>query len=160
IFHEDRVQWNEGPTTNHTIDYARLTMLRIATKASGRARPSAGARLVALDSAQRRGEMVLQPGDIARAQATLDIVDTRLAALPPPPAVSMALPRVLVLLAMLASATVDQYSAVFVAAMAAMLPAGPLTAAAGAASMGAAALMLRDHPIGGLDWRPWMALAS
>jgi Zn-dependent protease with chaperone function len=154
IFHHDRVQWNEGPTTSHTIDYARLTMLRIVTKSSDKP------RLVALDLARRRWEMVLQPGDIARAQATLDIVDTRLAALAPPPAVSLALPRILALLAMLAIVTVDQFSAVFVAALAAMLPAGPLTAAAGAASIAAAAQVLRDHSLGGIDWRPWMALAS
>jgi len=40
------------------------------------------------------------------------------------------------------------------------LPAVPLAAAAGAAAIGAAAIVLRDHGFGGIDWRPWAALAS
>ncbi|PYR01164.1 MAG: hypothetical protein DMF96_00995 [Acidobacteria bacterium] len=51
-----------------------MTMLRVD------ARRSSSPRLVAADRANRRWELVLRSSDVARAQATLDIVDTRLAA--------------------------------------------------------------------------------
>ena len=152
-FHDTLVSWNEGGASTYSIDYGRLTMLRVDVKQSG------APRLVAVDAAHRRWEMPLKPADVARAQATLDIVDTRLGVAAAPPVVSPVLLRVLALLVVVIAMGVDQFAAVIVALFAGLLPAPPLTAAAGASAVGVAALLLRDHSLWTIDWRPWTALA-
>jgi Zn-dependent protease with chaperone function len=152
-FHDTLVSWSEGAAATHSIDYRRLTMLRIDVRRSG------APRLIAVDAAHRRWEMLLKPADVARAQATLDIVDTRLGVAAAPPAVSPLLLRVLALMVVVTAMAIDQFAAVVVAILAGLLPAPPLTAAAGASAVGVAALLLRDHSLWMIDWRPWTALA-
>jgi Zn-dependent protease with chaperone function len=152
-FHDDRLLWNEGPSASHSLDYAHVTMLRVDARRSG------ATRLVAVDRANRRWEMVLRPSDVARAQATLDIVDTRLAAAAGPPVVSLALSRALAIIAVIAALTITQVPVALLAWIAIVLPAPSVTAAAGAASVGAAALIWRDHAVWMKDTQPWVALA-
>src|SRR6185503_18751035 len=70
-FAEDRLLWQENALASHSLDYRRLSELRIVAPATG------AARLAAVDSAGRRWELTLQQADVARLQAVLDIVDTR-----------------------------------------------------------------------------------
>jgi hypothetical protein len=152
-FHDDRLQWNEGPSASDTIDYSQVTMLRVDARRSG------AARLVAVDAANRRREIVLRSSDVARAQATLDIVDTRLAAATVQPVVSLVLARVLALMALLAALPIAQFTVAMLGWIAVLRPAASVTAAAGAASAGAAALIWRDHSEWMTDTQPWIALA-
>jgi len=151
IFHDDRLVWNEGSTSSHTIPYQRLTMVRVD------ARSAKTPRLVALDEAHRRWQLALNPADIARAQATLDIVDVRLGTPAAPPAVSLLLPRLVAITAITTSFSLHPWPTALIAAVAAMLPATPIVAAAGAASVGTAALTLRANTAWATDWQPWMA---
>jgi len=130
-----------------------VTMLRVD------ARRSSSPRLVAADRANRRWELVLRSSDVARAQATLDIVDTRLAAADAPPVVSLALSRALSLMTLVAALTIAQFPVALLGWIAVLLPAPSVTAAAGAASVGAAALIWRDHSVWMKDTQPWIALA-
>jgi len=152
-FFDNRLVWSESETTHHTIGYGQLTMLRVD------ARPSGATRLLAVDSGGRRWEIALQPADVARAQATLDIVDTRLAAAAAPPVISASASRALALIAVLFALAIGQLPVSLVAAMAFAWPALSLTAAAGAASVGGAALMLREHSLLMNDSQGWTALA-
>jgi hypothetical protein len=152
-FHDDRLLWNEGASTSHTLGYGDVTMLRVDARRSG------ASRLVAADGANRRWEIVLRPSDVARAQATLDIVDTRLAAAAGPPVLSLALSRALAILALIAAFTIGQFPVALLGCIAALLPMPSMTAAAGAASVAAAALVWRDHVGWMKDTQPWIALA-
>jgi len=152
-FFADRLIWSESEATHHTIGYGQLTMLRVD------ARPSGSARLLAVDADDRRWEIPLQPADVARAQATLDIVDTRLAAAAAPPVVSPSAARALALIAVLLALAIGQLPVSLVAAIAFASPALSLTAAAGAAAAGGAALMFREHSVSMNDSQAWTALA-
>jgi hypothetical protein len=104
-----------------------VTMLRVDARKSG------APRLVAVDRANRRWEIVLRSSDVARAQATLDIVDTRLAAAAGPPVLSLALSRVLAIMALIAALTIGQLPVALLGCIAVLLPMPSMTAAAGAA---------------------------
>ena len=143
--------WRE-PSATFTIDYTRLTMLRVDARTSG------ATRLVAVDMARRRWEIVLAPSEVARAQAALDIVDARLAAAAAPPATSFAVARAAALFTSLAAVTIGHLAAAIVAAFACLLPA-PLAAAAGAAAIGAAGVVWRDHSVWKGHTEPWVAAA-
>jgi Zn-dependent protease with chaperone function len=140
-FHEDRLEFGQGGTGCHSIGYGLLTMLRVDAKRSG------APRLVALDIANRRWEIGLRQSDLARAQATLDLVDTRLAAVPGRPAVSLPVVRALVALAFLLSVLGGQSGMLLVAALGLLQPGSPLIAAVGASAFAAAGLLWRDHPV-------------
>jgi len=152
-FHDDRVMWNEQDGGTHAIPYRQLTTLRVDADTSELP------RLVAVDSARRRWEFTLRIDDAARAQATLDIVDTRLGAAAAPPAVSLVLPRMLALMAVFAFLSIQQLPAAVIVGLAGMIPALPLIGAAGGASIGVATLLLRDTAFRAADWRPWFAVA-
>jgi Zn-dependent protease with chaperone function len=148
-FRDDRLVWREGTLTEHAIDYRRLTMLRVDARRSGMA------CLVAVDSEHRRWEMFLRGEDVTRAQATLDIVDTRLAAAAPPPAIMRPLPRVLALIAVALAVPFGQLAVVLIGALAVAWPSQPVIAATSLASLGGFVLWWREHGLwlnGGLLW--------
>jgi hypothetical protein len=60
---------------------------------------------------------------------------------------------------LVAALTLAQFSIVVLGWIAVLLPAPSVTAAAGAASLGAAALIWRDHSVWMKDTQPWIALA-
>jgi Zn-dependent protease with chaperone function len=150
-FHEDRVVWNEHGTASHTIPYGRLTMIRVDAKSTKMP------RLVAADAADRRWELALDGGEVARAQATLDIVDSQLGAAAAPPAVSLLLPRLIAFTALTTSLSLHPWPTALIAVIAAIMPALPVVAAAGAASFGTAAITFRENSAWRTDWQPWMA---
>jgi Zn-dependent protease with chaperone function len=150
-FHEDRLVWNEHGTACHTIPYARLTMIRVDAKSA------TIPRLVAVDAADRRWELALDGGEVARAQATLDIVDSHLGAAAAPPAVSLLLPRLIAFTALTTSLTLHPWPTALIAVLAAIMPVLPVVGAAGAASVGAAAITFRESTAWGTDWQPWTA---
>src|SRR5262249_28640614 len=71
--HADRLHWTEGEEISHRIAYSHLSELRIYTAAAGTS------KLRAVTKSGQRWEMTLAPADVARAQAALDVVDSRLA---------------------------------------------------------------------------------
>ena len=152
-FHDDRLVWSEHGTASHTIPYGRLTMIRVDAKSAKLP------RLVALDAADRRWELTLDGGDVPRAQATLDIVDGHLGAAAAPPAVSLLLPRLIAFTAVTTSLSLHPWPTALIAVLAAIMPGLPLVAAAGGASIGTAAITLRESTAWGTDLRPWMAVA-
>jgi Zn-dependent protease with chaperone function len=152
-FSDDRLVWREGARTEHSIDYGGLTMLRVDARRSG------AAYLVAVDVEHRRWEMLLRGEDVARVQVTLDIVDTRLAAATPPPAVMRPLPRVLALIALTLAAPLGQLAVVLIGALAAAWPSQPVIAAMSLASLGGFLLAWQNHGLWLNDDPHWMALA-
>jgi Zn-dependent protease with chaperone function len=156
-FSDDRLVWREGASTAHAIDYQRLTMLRVDARRSG------AAYLVAADLEHRRWEMLLRDEDVARLQVTLDIVDTRLAAAAPPPAVTRHVPRVLALIAVTLAAPIGQLVVVVIGAVAAVWPSQPVIAATSMASLGGFLLAWRDQGLwlnGILHWKALSLLAG
>jgi Zn-dependent protease with chaperone function len=152
-FLDDRLLWREGPSTEYSIDYRWLTMLRVDARGAG------AAHLVAVDAEHRRWDMLLRREDVARVQATLDIVDTRLAAAAPPPRVMRPLPRVLALMALTLAATNHQLAVAIVGALTVAWPLTPVTAAMALASLGGTVLNWRDHGLWMNDSQHWTALA-
>jgi Zn-dependent protease with chaperone function len=152
-FADDRLVWREGARTEHSIDYGRLTMLRVDARRSG------AAYLVAIDVEHRRWEMLLRAEDVARVQVTLDIVDTQLAAATPPPAVMRPLPRVLALIALTLAAPLGQLVVVLVGALAAAWPSQPVIAAISLTSLGGFLLAWQKQGLWLNDDPHWMALA-
>src|SRR5262249_31971212 len=156
-FSNERLIWREGTSTEHAIDYGRLTTLRVDARRSG------AAYLVAVDVAHRRWEMLVRDEDVARLQVTLDIVDTHLAAAAPPPAVVRHLPRVLALCALTLAMPLGQLAVVLIGAAAVAWPSQPVIAATGLASLGGFLLAWRDQGLwlnGRLHWTACALLAS
>jgi Zn-dependent protease with chaperone function len=152
-FSNERLIWREGASTEHAMDYGRLTTLRVDARRSG------AACLVAVDVEHRRWEMLLRDEDVARLQVTLDIVDTHLAAAAPPPAVVRHLPRVLALLTLTLAMPLGQLAVVLIGAAAVAWPSQPVIAATGVASLGGFLLAWRDQGLW-LNGRPhWTACA-
>jgi Zn-dependent protease with chaperone function len=153
-FDRDVLQWRESPTVSHSIGYGDLTMLRVDARTSG------APRLVAVDGANRRWQIALTEGDVARAQATLDIVDSRLGAVPRRSSMSPAFVRLLAVLAALVGVMANQYGVTVAAFLAVLAPASSLAVAAATAAIAAAGIVWRDR--GALwmtDPRPWLAFA-
>ncbi len=142
-FQPDRLQWVEGESASHSLSYAHLSEVRVTAAHAG---PSA---LVVVERGGRRWTMPLETGDVARAQAVLDLVDGRLSEPAPAPRVRPNVTRVIAALAMLLALPVGQIAAALLAALVAMRPSPPLVAAAGLGTLVAAALTIRNHGIGG-----------
>jgi len=152
-FSDDRLVWREGVSTEHAIEYGRLVGLRVDARRSG------AVYLVAVDAGHRHWEMQLREEDVPRAQTTLDIVDSHLAAAAPPPGVVRHLPRVLALIAVTLAAPAGQLAAVVIGAVAAAWPSQPVIAAASLASIGGVVLTWRDHGVW-LNGSPhWISIA-
>jgi hypothetical protein len=152
-FSEERLVWREGRNTEHAIDYRRLTTLRVDARRSG------AAYLVAIDVEHRRWEMLLRSDDVGRMQATLDIVDTRLASPAPTHAVMRPLPRVLALIALTLAAPLGQLAVVLIGAVAAAWPSQSVIAATSLASLGGFLLAWRRQGMWLNDDPHWIAVA-
>lgn len=116
--HDAGILWNENEWTSHRIGYKDLSELRID------ARPSGPPQLAAVDHSGRRWWLVLEQGDVARAQAVLDMVDGRVGRAPVPQT-HAALTRVAALVAGLAGFALGPLAVVFLTGLAFVLPAPP-----------------------------------
>jgi Zn-dependent protease with chaperone function len=152
IFRDDRVEWNEQALAQHTMQYAHLTELRLDVRHAGTP------RLVAVDRGGHRWSLPLLDGDVARAQAVMDVVDVRTAN-PARPTLSPQMARLLAWSIAAMAATLGQFSVVIVALFAGMRPASPLLAAAGCATLAAGGLALRD-PAWRTDSPPSLAILA
>jgi len=133
--HADRLHWTEGEEISHRVAYSHLSELRIVTGASNTP------KLRATTRSGQRWEMTLAPADVARAQAALDVIDSRLAPHAPAAAVPESFRQVATVAALAAAASLGQV-AVAIATLAALVrPSTATLAAAGVASLTAAAMM-------------------
>ena len=153
-FHADSLEIAEkGGGLTHTIGYERLTDLRIDV--SSPYQP----RLVAADKTNHKWSVPLTAEDVPRVQAALDVVDTRLGRAAVRPAVTMthAVPVVLAALTLSVAFACGQFALFVPAMLAALTPAAPLLAGAGA---GAISLVLVWQGNGfGLAADGWTPLA-
>jgi Zn-dependent protease with chaperone function len=136
-FSASHVQWSEGDAAIHTLTYRHLVEARIA------APPSGPARLVVVERGGRRWTMALDAGDLARAQAVLDVVDGQIGDAPLPPVwprVSRVVCAILAVLAVL----VGHITAALLALAVSIRPSAMLLAAAGLGALTASALTLRE----------------
>src|SRR5262249_38650762 len=133
----DSLHWQESEGVLHVLAYAQLTELRLDAPAHG------GTRLIALERGGRRWEAALDAAEAARAQAILDRVDGRLAE---PAARTHAIPWLQAAGAIVAISAMwaGQLVVVVVALSASIRSTAAFSAAAGAASLGAAALVGRQ----------------
>jgi len=136
----DRLEWREAPGAIHILNYGRLSELRLDAG-------SGGTGLVAVDAAGHRWRLPLASADVARAQAVMDQVDSRLANPIAAPAFSPAFARILALLTLLTAVSLRQYALALAAALAIVQPVSPLISGAGVAAAAAAALTWRNLPL-------------
>lgn len=135
-FERARIVWQDRSGSVHALPYQRLSALRV--------KPGRGesAGLEATDDEGREWSLPLQPTDLGRVQAVLDVVDVRVSYGSAPAA-----NPVTTLVASLAG-LVAFASGQFIAALLLQLPmfdrSSPTIAAAGAASLAAALLVVRD----------------
>ncbi len=150
-FGDTHVEWREHEGAAHTLSYAHLTELRV------HAGPSGPARLVAVEKAGRRWEMMLTREQVPPLQTMLDSVDGRLASVAAPrlaPSVTGFLKFFCVLIAF----SFGQITCALVLALAALRPGSHLIVAAGVAAIGSAALMLRDSMVDPNVYRIWISV--
>jgi Zn-dependent protease with chaperone function len=152
-FHEGHLEWRDGRSASRRIEYGQLEELRIRVRVFGHP------RLIAVDSAQRRSEMSLAPGDVARVQSLLDTVDARLAKAALPGAVPVSMRRVLSLLAIFSGLAVGHISVLIAGLLELVRPAPQMAAALGASAVTAAVLTWRDGgACPGEQPPPWVVL--
>jgi Zn-dependent protease with chaperone function len=146
----DALHWQESEGALHVLPYNQLTELRVDV------RTARGTRLIAIERGGRRLEASLDSADAVRAQAILDRVDGRLAE----PAARRAIPWLQAAGAIVAiSAMVaGQLVVALVAGFAAIRSTPAFFAAAGAAALGASALVGREAIEIGIGRGAWPAL--
>jgi heat shock protein HtpX len=127
--HADRVEWNEGGQSSHTLSYGVLDELRIEADGHGLT------RLAASDPQGRRWTLPLAAADVARAQAALDVVDARLRPAPSGHGLWRPIGTLVALLCAIAAGGATQVAAFVVALIAAFSFERPLVRAAGAAGV-------------------------
>ncbi len=149
-FADQRLEWREGEAAIHSLSYAHLHEMRLA------AGPSGSMRLIVVETTGRRWEMPVKGSDIAAAQATLDLVDGRLAEPAKAAGPWPTLRRVFTVMAISITCMTGQFSAILIALFAILRPSPPLISAAGAATLVAAVLWQRDPTWAGLDIEGWM----
>ncbi|HEY7173178.1 MAG TPA: M48 family metalloprotease [Vicinamibacterales bacterium] len=134
--HADRLHWTEGEAISHRVAYSHLSELRIVTAASG------APKLRATTRTGQRWEMTLAPADVARAQAALDVIDSRLAPSPAPGAMPDSYRHVAVIATLAAASFVMQGAVALATLLALLRPSTATLAGAGAAALTAAVLGL------------------
>ncbi len=142
-FRADVVEWREGSTA-HEFAYGSLAELRIDLN------KVAAPQLLVVDAKGRRWEFALQPADVARAQATLDIVDVRLGRSQAPavaPLLAVHPVRILVWVSITLASSIGQIAVLIPALLAAYRPASQLLAASGAGVVAASLVGWRDDPL-------------
>ena len=145
-FHEDRLEWKEGSTATHTYSYSRISELRLDVRG--------GVTRLVVVAGRHRWQLPLAAADVARAQAAMDLVDSRMAT---PAAAPSHLPiwsRALAVAAVVLAASVGQFALIATALLALFQPASPLTGAAGVTAVAAAVLMWRGPTP---EWMLWSA---
>ena len=149
-FGDQRLEWREGEAAIHSLSYAHLHELRLV------AGPSGSMRLIVVETTGRRWELPVKESDIAAVQATLDLVDGRLAEPAKAPGPWPALRRVFTVIAISVTCMTGQFSAILIGLFAIMRPSPPLVSAAGAATLAAAMMWQRDPTWAVLDVEGWM----
>src|SRR6185436_993408 len=144
--HADRLIWNEGDVTTYTLAYSALDDLRLEPDAKGTM------RLVASDPAGRKWTMPLEREDVARAQASLNMVDTQLRPSPVAANKWSTFGRVAAVLCAVVAIGATQFASLIVAAFAVISFERPLVLAAGVASLAGGVLALRDGPAPQIAW--------
>jgi Zn-dependent protease with chaperone function len=136
--HADRLIWNESTLSSHTIAYDALDELRLDADGYG------AMRLTASDPHGRRWTIPIAGADLARAQAALDVVDTRLRPTPAGHGVWRTIGMLVTLLGMVAAAGTGQLAALIVAALALASFERPLVSAAAVAGVISGVIAIRD----------------
>jgi Zn-dependent protease with chaperone function len=135
------LQWIDQDGITYTLSYSHLTELRIDI-ANGQS-----TRLVAVGPSARRWELPLQDAEVAKVQAVLDNIDSKLAD-PAPQRFVFALPlnvkRIVVLACITIGLSLSQLGMALVAILAWAKPTVPMFVAAGLAALATAAFMIRD----------------
>jgi Zn-dependent protease with chaperone function len=150
--HPDRLIWTEGAITSYTFGYSQLEDLRVVVDARG------AARLVVSDPNGRRWSMPLAAEDVARAQAALDVVDTRLRPELTPRGLPAPVGPLVAALASVLALGASQLAAAVVALVAIFAFHKPLVRAAGVAGLAGGFLALRDG--GAREFAVMLILAS
>ena len=151
-FADRHLEWREGEASLHSLSYAHLTELRL------RATSPTSVSLRVIERGGRQWTLPIADADIARAQATLDLVDGQLAEAAPALGLWPAVQRVFTLMAVSFAVLVGQVTVAGLALLALARPAAPLLAAAGASLIAGAGLALRESDWSGLDLQPWVSL--
>jgi Zn-dependent protease with chaperone function len=143
-FDAARVTWLERDGSTHSASYETLVELRVA--AAGTSAPA----LAIADRNGRRWTIPLVPGDVLRAQAVLDAVDTRLATPPAAAhAVHSSIARLSAALFAVVALAAAQWGALVVALVTMVTPAPPLLAAGAGAAALSGFLAWRDPRVTG-----------
>src|SRR2546428_9687323 len=117
----------------------------------------AGRGLLVVPAGGHHWHLPLAAADIARAQAVMDVVDSRMGKPGAVPTLSPALGLVLAFIMVSLGLSVGQYALAFTAALALVQPAAPLISAAGPAAITAAGLIWRDLAFASShDLLPWL----
>jgi len=144
-FETRALHWVEQAGLTHVLNYEHLAELRLQP------RRRRGPRLRAATSAGQKWEMAVAPGDVARLQDVLDRVDGQLGNTPAPLGIPAGVGRLFVLFSSLLALSLGQIAVSLITLLAWFAPARPLLTAAGAATIVAAALGIRDRPDSGLS---------
>jgi len=130
----DRLRWTEGEAISYDVAYGHLSELRIVAGASRTH------TLRAVAKTGQRWEMTLAPDDVARAQAALDVIDSRLGPSTKAAAPRATFARVAAIGALVVAGAVGQITVSVAALLAIVRPSTPIVAAAAAAAATAAVL--------------------
>ena len=134
------LRWNGPDAITQIVEYGHLTEMRLE------ARRAAAPRLVIRGRQARSWAMVLAPADAARAQAVLDVVDSRLGEAAAAPALPLRVSRLVAATAALFALVVGHVAVAAVAVLACIRLSTPLLLAAGAGAITGAATALRGAP--------------
>ena len=138
-FHDDRLEWQDASSMTHSVQYHSLGELRI------NARSAPAPELVVVDSLTRRWTIPIQPGDIARVQSVLDIIDVHLGKPTAPAHMPLDRTRVATLVVIVAGMAVNQLAVLFAGVLALITPTAQVAAAAGVGAIAAAGLAWLDR---------------
>jgi Zn-dependent protease with chaperone function len=152
VFHPDHLQVSEGDLATHSFAYGHLTELRLDAGRSG------APQLIAIERNGRRWMLPIDAADVGRVQAALDVVDVRLAGPEAPP--TFARPAIRAVSGVIAMVAVSAayISAAIPALLTFVAPSRPMSVAAGAGAIGAAALACREGLSRGDPSTCWIAL--
>lgn len=157
-FNAGGLQWIDQDGIAYTLSYSHLSELRVDVKTAG------STRLVAVGPSARRWELTLLDADVARVQAVLDSIDSRLAD-PAPATIALTLNPGIIRIVVLATVTIvlsfSQVGMVLVAVLTWAKPTLPMFVGAGLAALTTAGFMLRNVSESYLAelWMPLAVLA-
>ena len=138
VFGDETLEWIEGVSASYRVRYDRLSELRIAAAGTGLT------SLLAADRAGHRWQMLVRADDVARIQAVLDIIDSRVDTGPAPNSLQPVLIRAITFSVCIVSLNAGQLGVAMVVAMTLTRSEAPLLGAAGLASIAGAILTWRD----------------